>query len=791
MQRKLNLLFLITLLFFILNGCKKKDVIDSNIPNPIVNDLVQVNASVSGIVLDESNLPISNAIVTSGASSTTTNNYGMFNFNNISLSKENGSISVVKVGYFKGIRSFKTSAGRNHSVRIQLLEKVLSSTINSATGGVVNSNGGASIAFPAACIANSDGSVYSGTVKVFSRWIDPTAANFSFIIPGDLRGISTNGSENILETYGMVGAELEDLNGNHLKIISGKTATINFPIPSILTGSAPNTILLWHFEDISARWKENGIAIKEGASYIAKVDNFSFWSCDVPNSNFINIDFTLVNNSSTVPFIFTNTRIKKVSSGSYSYCITNNAGFFSGLVPKNEELILEVISCGTVIYSQNIGPYISNTSIGDVNVNIPANLYFNFSGKLLNCNGTGVANGYLSFYGIGVNSATANINDNGNFSFSILNCTNTLLYNFVGYDNTSGQQSNLISGQANNSNVNLGNITVCGSSTDEIYVAGSKTYFINTNSYRPATIWRNGIGANLPINSDAAQANAVYVSGLDVYVAGSDAVPLSYTRSIAKLWKNGVSTNLSNGSLDAAAYSVFISGTDVYVAGKEGTFAKVWKNGIGINLTNGSQYAEANSVYVQGADVYVAGYEGMNSGVRIAKLWKNGVAVDLSNGTTEAIAYSIFVSDNDVYVGGFERNASGIEVAKLWKNNIGTNLTDGTKNAAIKSLFIDGANVYGAGYEQTAVQAPSRAKFWKNGVGTFLNSDTDNTPGMGSSYAKSIFVKGTDIYVVGDGDQYTTITNGNNTKARMWKNGVVTYLSDGSNNAFANGIFVK
>lgn len=218
----ITLLFSTFLVIFTL-GCKRESVlenpIDPILPPPttivLVNDLTQVTAGVSGIVLDESNAPIANAVVTSGTATTTTNSNGMFIFQNISLSKENGSIAVIKAGYFRGVRSFKTTAGKNHSVRLQLMQKVLTGTFNSAAGGTINAGGGASIIFPAAAFVTSTGTSYTGTVNIYSRWINPTAANLPFIIPGDLRGVSTNGAENILETYGMIGAELEDAGGIH------------------------------------------------------------------------------------------------------------------------------------------------------------------------------------------------------------------------------------------------------------------------------------------------------------------------------------------------------------------------------------------------------------------------------------------------------------------------------------------------------------------------------------------------------------------------------------------------
>ena len=780
-------------------GCKRDKIVPDVPPvNPtppttnVVNDAIQVTASVSGIVLNESNVPIANAVVTSGVATTTTNSNGMFIFQNISLSKENGSITVVKAGYFKGVRSFKTTAGKDHTIRLQLMQKVLSGTVNAAAGGTINSNGGATIIFPAAAFVTNAGVAYTGTVNIYSRWIDPTAANLSSVIPGDLRGIGTNGAENLLETYGMVGAELEDASGNILKIATGKKATISFPLPASLLATAPATIQLWHFDDATARWKENGTATKTGSTYSAEVDKFSFWNCDVPNGNFINLNYTLINAATNSPLVYTSTRVKR-ANGNYGEGITNNTGFVSGLVPKNESLVLEVISeCNTVIYSQNIGPFSTDLGLGNILISIPSSLFINFSGTIINCNGTGVSNGYISFYGTGWNYAIVNTNLNGDFAFSILNCSgNAISYNYIGYDNTSSQQSNILSGIATNGSTNLGILNACGGNNDIIYIAG----------YENGTgiLWRNGISNNLNANSQygGTQGNSVFISGSDIYVAGKSKLNNSFGEYTAKIWKNGIPTNLTNpnpnGGVFGNALSTFVTGNDVYVVGSESYNAKIWKNGIGTNLTTVAyQYAKASAVFVEGTDVYVVGYIGFLTQLGVPKFWKNGIEITLNGATNNAYATCVYVKGTDVYIGGFERNSQGVEVAIVWKNGLLTRITDGIKNGAVNSIFVNNTDVYLAGYEQTAPQgSQNRAKYWKNGIGTFLLSDVDNSAGSSSSYAKSIFVKGNNVFVVGDAIKYSLEDNNYISKARMWKNGVATYLSDGLGVAFTSSIFVK
>jgi hypothetical protein len=768
----------VLLILALFTGCKRTDITDAT-TNPTtpaggpVNDLTQVIAGVSGIVLDESNAPVANATVTSGTATTTTNSNGMFIFNSISLSKENGSVTVIKTGYFKGVRSFKTIEGKNNTVKIRLMARVLSGTVNAATGGTITSNGGATIVFPANAFVTSAGAVYTGSVKVYSRWIDPTAANLPDIIPGDLRGITAAGLENILATYGMAGAELEDASGNVLKIAPGKTATISFPIPAALSAAAPATITLWHFDDATARWKENGTATKSGSTYTAQVDKFSFWNCDAGSTNFVNLDFTVLNAVNSSPLVFTTTRIKRVSDGSYGYGITNNAGFVSGLVPKNEQLVLQIISsCGIVIYSQNINSLSVNTSLGNINASLPASQTLTFTGTVLNCSAAPVSNGYVALYITGGGGYVAT-SATGTFSFSLVNCSGAILaYNCQAVDNATTQQSIAFTGSASTGTFNLGNINACGT------VAGVNVYVAGSIGYN-AVLWKNGIATYLTNGSisTSASANSVFVSGTDVYVAGYQH---SSWGDIAKVWKNGVATDLGGGlypngsAYDAHANSVFVSGTDVYVAGYAFNAARIWKNGTATTLAGGTtqNYAEAFSVFVSGTDVYVAGAAEVpfpNS--LAATMWKNGLTFNLnSNGITTANANSVFVSGTDVYVAGSQQ-IQGSGGATVWKNGVATILSNGFSDA--NSVFVSGTDVYVAGS-----LGGSAAVLWKNGVATNLSN-------VNGRHAKSVFVYGTDVYVSGDQ------SGGTNNIATIWKNGLPINLSDGTTKAVANSIYVK
>ena len=86
-------------------------------------------------------------------------------------------------------------------------------------------------------------------------------------------------------------------------------------------------------------------------------------------------------------------------------------------------------------------------------------------------------------------------------------------------------------------------------------------------------------------------------------------------------------------------------------------------------------------------------------------------------------------------------------------------------------------DVYVAGFETSGTKRV--AKVWKNGVATSL------TNGSNDASAVSVYVSGTDVYVAG-----AEVPNFYAHAAKVWKNGVVSSLTNGVNSAVAHSIFV-
>jgi hypothetical protein len=469
-MKKFNFLFLLaSYLLVVLAGCRRNEVSNTN-PEAPVDDAITVNASITGMVVNENNVPVAGVQVQSGSNSATTNANGIFQFRNITMSKNNAVVKVVRNGYFTAFRTFPATPGRNHQVRIKLIPKTNAGNFNGNSGGTINIAGGGKMVMPANAVTDAAGNAYNGVVNVAMTWINPNAPDLGSTIPGDLRGVTTNGQERVLETYGMLGVELTGSGGQALKIASGKKAELSFPLPAG-AANAPATIPLWHFDEAKARWVEEGSATKVGNFYVGQVSHFSFWNCDQPFSG-VTLCIT-VQNASGQPIPNTYVRLTRVTPGTSwptAGGVTDSSGSVCGLVPKNEALILDILNlCGTVIYTQNIGPFSVNTSLPPITINTNNTGWLNVSGQVLNCTNSPVTNGYVLVTYNGGYYTQVPVN-NGNFTANIFNCTgNTISLALLPVDNTTGQQGNPFNASGNTGNLTVGPLIACGTTIQEFY----------------------------------------------------------------------------------------------------------------------------------------------------------------------------------------------------------------------------------------------------------------------------------------------------------------------------------
>ena len=367
MKRLYYAILLVCISVFTFN-CQKEFSYDlPGNPVPGNNNASPVTASLQGNILDENDLPAAGVTIKVGTKTATTNIRGYFRINNASLDKYASVVTAEKTGYFKAYRTFNATSGVNQVV-IQLIKRKLTGTVNTGSGGTITLSNGGAVAFPANSILKASGGSYNGVMNVYAAYIDPSDPEIDKLVPGSFLASDKNDQRVVLASYGMMAVELESASGEKLQIASGNTATLTTPIPASLQAAAPSTISLWFVDEQTGIWKEEGTATKNGNNYTGEVKHFTYWNCDVPGAS-VNLTVTF-KNTDGLPLTNTEVGFRPVGAYYSAHGYTDSLGQVSGPVPANTNLVLEVISpCNSVMYSQNVGPYSSNTNLGTITVN--------------------------------------------------------------------------------------------------------------------------------------------------------------------------------------------------------------------------------------------------------------------------------------------------------------------------------------------------------------------------------------------------------------------------------------
>jgi hypothetical protein len=560
-----RLLFLVLLVPFLFNSCSNDSGIDENSVDTPLNFGNEVSKSFTGQIVDESNIPVANVVITVGNKTANTDRNGVFIINNATVHEKFAFIKARKTGFLDGSRSLVPANGMNYA-RITLLSGTIVGTVNSGTSGSVSLGNGSKVTFDGN-FKTETGQPYTGAVSVIMKHLDPSDPSTVDKMPGMLLAANSSGEERVLETYGMMNIELRGAASQKLQLST--TAQIEMPISTSQLASAPATIPLWHFDETLGYWKEEGAATKQGTKYVGTVSHFSWWNCDAQFPT-VRLCVTVVN-SNGVPLSNVKVGIRRASNSYTVNGFTNSQGQVCGLVPANETLTMVVFdSCENAVSTTSIGPFSADTTLPNLvisNTTIQSTLV---QGNLLKCDGTNVTNGYvLMRYG---NQNLMGTVTNGAFSFTMLVCsaTNTA-FSLEGFDYDNLQTTNPINFTFTTPITNVGNITACNSISEFI------SYRIDSNPVRYiiANITAN-VGTTSGSNSSGLSINGFNANSSTTnerfYLFGNTNIPGVYSTSMFSIESpetgginiqtvNAVSFNLSSVGATGQYIDITFNGT--------------------------------------------------------------------------------------------------------------------------------------------------------------------------------------------------------------------------------------
>lgn len=468
-----------TVLLF--TACKKnqsnEDYHETDDPvTPVFTE--KVNASVSGFIMDEQNKPVAGAAIAAGTVIVNTDEYGYFKIAAASLTKNIGLVKVSKQGFFTGFKTFIAKEGEPVFFRLMLLDKKETGTVAASTGGTVTTTDGASVTLPANAVVNAaTGLSYSGTVRISARTLPVTAStDVLFAVPGDSRGLNTQGHLKSLNIHTAIAVDLKGDAGQKLQLATNSTAGVTLPIPASLQAKAPAAIALWSYDEEKGLWKEEGILSKNGNGYVGQASHFSFWSGATALS-LVNFSAQVLNTAlqplANVPVVISIAG-QPLNAGYGKFAFTDASGRVSGGIPANTNFVLNVMTtCSVNAYNHHFSTTTADKELGAVTGNL-GQAIVTLTATVNKCNGQPVTNGYVQTYDHGFYNRIPVVN--GSINFTGIMCNNQPV-NYVAVDIETNQQSNPQTISLQPGNNNLGAISACG-----INMLGSATYVINGNT---------------------------------------------------------------------------------------------------------------------------------------------------------------------------------------------------------------------------------------------------------------------------------------------------------------------
>lgn len=436
---------------FLFVACRKDRFIDEDIETPYSEILKVVN--VNGIVFDENNTPLPDVTVTIGERNTVTDENGVFIIRQSNLTSLGTMVKFEKSSYFDMSRIIYPNTNKEQVyVKISMESKDDPEKFQANTGGTINVNGGAKVEFTGESIIDSNGELYSGEVNVFTHWYNPLDEQLSINAPASLEGIDQDGMPKILQSFGMMAVELESPTGEKLQLAADEFAELTFPIPASISTDSPTSIPLWSVDEETGIWIAEFTAIKEGDTYVGSVNHFSFWNCDAP-FELVTISGTLVTEGG-LPI--NNQAVSITLNGiSTGYGYTDNTGFFTGKIPKDELLTLKIQDCDIEFVNMEIGPFSSNVDIGSISIDLITSSS-TITASLKGCVGENLSGAY----GIINNTQLVTADSDGTINTIVTACSNAS--NQVKfYDSQQLNISDFISLDLSIDQNDLGEVTVC------------------------------------------------------------------------------------------------------------------------------------------------------------------------------------------------------------------------------------------------------------------------------------------------------------------------------------------
>ncbi|MBV72142.1 MAG: hypothetical protein CMH52_12515 [Myxococcales bacterium] len=263
------------------------DGTEAIVGDPVEPEPIEARTVLRGLIATQDGQSLSGALVRVGDVETRSDDTGIYE---LDTGVRDGTVIRVDMdGFLPSLQTAAVVDGSPTMVHFKLLPANEPVPFNATDGGRFESTRGSAVQLPAGGVVNEDGQVVDGPAEISITPIDPSVEVEMAHLPASMTGLGANQEETLLESFGMINVELSR-NGEKLQLGPGQTATIEIPVPSIPLSDdevLPEQVPLWHLDEETNRWVEQGVArLDAGRSvYVGEVSHFSTWNADIPSTS--------------------------------------------------------------------------------------------------------------------------------------------------------------------------------------------------------------------------------------------------------------------------------------------------------------------------------------------------------------------------------------------------------------------------------------------------------------------------------------------------------------------------
>ena len=330
----------IATLLALLSGCDKSKENLKNCDDYVYVDSVS-NTHVYGFVRDADGNVLGNVMVTSGEDTKITSEAGAYSFGRCRTVNGRSVVKFERHEYFSVVRTANIIGGEARIDAVMMPQDCKEGVtevarFNSGKDATVEV-GKMKITIPAnSLVYEKDGKDFNGSVFASVYYLNPNSESFTKEMPGgDMSGVTADGKDVILLSYGMVEITLKDSTNQKLQLKEGAESSLSFPLPDgFKENQKYDEIPLWFFDEEKGTWMEEGIATKKGDSYVGNVKHFSWHNLDYPDRRATIMGRVLNKDGKPLPHVL----VTISQTSAYS----DSAGYYWAYVPQNTPVFVTV-----------------------------------------------------------------------------------------------------------------------------------------------------------------------------------------------------------------------------------------------------------------------------------------------------------------------------------------------------------------------------------------------------------------------------------------------------------------